>query len=88
MPSILDDPELLRELGDDIDLRMLDVQRQAMEALPDADWDKVAVLLRLAYGRGYMDAVGEEAEGTPHELLARHGLAKPEKRRRRSSARR
>jgi len=81
--SILDDPELLRELGDDIDLRMLDVQRTAIEQLPDADWEKLAVLLRLAYGRGYMDAVGEEAEGRPHALLARHGLAVPGPRRRR-----
>lgn len=80
------DSELMEKLGDDIDLRLADVQRAAWDhaELRDIDPLVLTVILRLAYGCGYMDALGEDAEGTPAALLRKHGLRLPKPRRRRA----
>jgi hypothetical protein len=83
------DRELMEKLGDDIDLRLADVQRAAWEhaELRDVDPLVLTVVLRLAYGCGYMDALGEDAEGTPAALLRKHGLRLPAPARRRAAGR-
>ncbi len=60
----------------DIDLRLADLWREAAEI---GEWniDVVGAFLRAAYGKGYCDALTEDAHG---RLCADHGYAVPERR--------
>jgi hypothetical protein len=55
----------------DIDARLVEVW---LEAWKGVDGDKMGSLLRLAYGRGYCDALTEPDRG---RLCRDHGLAIP-----------
>lgn len=75
----------LRELAVDIDVRLTDVWSTICEAehllgplLEDDDVrDVFAALLRISYGRGYLDALYEDAEGRRAELCVTHGYRQP-----------
>jgi hypothetical protein len=60
----------------DIDLRLADLWREASDI---SDWslEVVAAFLRAAYGKGYCDALTEEAPGS---LCADHGYRVPARR--------
>jgi hypothetical protein len=60
----------------DIDLRLADLWREAADT---AEWnlDVVAAFLRAAYGKGYCDALTEEAPGA---LCVEHGYRVPARR--------
>ena len=62
----------------DIDLRLSDLWREAVDV---SEWslEVVAAFIRAAYGKGYCDALTEEARGT---LCVEHGYRLPERRRR------
>ena len=68
-PSRLDLLEL------DIDLRLTDLWREAIDV---SEWnlDVVAVFLRAAYGKGYCDALTEDAPGS---LCHEHGYRIPDR---------
>jgi hypothetical protein len=68
-PSRLDLLEL------DIDLRLTDLWREAIDV---SEWnlDVVAAFLRAAYGKGYCDALTEDAPGS---LCHEHGYRIPER---------
>jgi hypothetical protein len=57
----------------DIDLRLADLWREAA-GITDWSLDVVAAFMRAAYGKGYCDALTEEAPGT---LCADHGYRIP-----------
>ncbi len=61
----------------DVDLRLYDV---LLDAWTQSEWDgcALAAFLRLAYGRGYCDALTEKRRG---ELCREHGFAVPARRR-------
>ena len=65
----------------DIDLRLADLWREASE-IDDWNLEVVAAFMRAAYGKGYCDALTEDAPGS---LCVDHGYRIPD--RRRSSAR-
>jgi len=60
----------------DIDIRLSDLWREASEI---TDWsiDVVSAFMRAAYGKGYCDALTEEAPGS---LCVEHGYRVPERR--------
>lgn len=60
----------------DIDLRLADLWR---EAAGNGEWtlEVVAAFMRAAYGKGYCDALTEEAPGS---LCADHGYRVPQRR--------
>lgn len=60
----------------DIDLRLSDLWREASEV---QDWniEVVAAFMRAAYGKGYCDALTEDAPGS---LCLDHGYRIPERR--------
>ena len=60
----------------DIDLRLADLWREAGEI---TDWsiEVVAAFMRAAYGKGYCDALTEEAPGS---LCVDHGYRVPPRR--------
>ncbi len=60
----------------DIDLRLADLWRESLEI---SDWsiEVVAAFMRAAYGKGYCDALTEEAPGS---LCADHGYRVPARR--------
>ena len=60
----------------DIDLRLADLWREAYEI---GEWklDVVAAFIRAAYGKGYCDALTEDARGS---LCVDHGYRVPEPR--------
>jgi hypothetical protein len=60
----------------DIDLRLMDLWREATEI---ADWstEVVAAFMRAAYGKGYCDALTEDAPGS---LCHDHGYRIPGRR--------
>jgi hypothetical protein len=62
----------------DIDLRLADLWREATEI---GDWslEVVGAFIRAAYGKGYCDALTEDARGA---LCLDHGYRVPEPRRR------
>lgn len=78
-------PEALRELALDIDVRLADVWVTIMEAHAalngvlddDEARESFASLLRVAYGRGYLDALNEDAEGNRGALTQAHGYRTP-----------
>jgi hypothetical protein len=57
----------------DIDLRLADLWREA-SAISDWSLDVVAAFMRAAYGKGYCDALTEDAPGS---LCADHGYRVP-----------
>ncbi|MEX0851289.1 MAG: hypothetical protein WD015_07275 [Gaiellaceae bacterium] len=59
----------------DIDLRLTDLWREAVEV---SDWslEVMAAFIRAAYGKGYCDAL---TEVTPGELCVEHGYHLPER---------
>ena len=60
----------------DIDLRLADLWREAME-IEEWNLDVVAAFMRAAYGKGYCDAL---TESTPGALCEEHGYRIPERR--------
>jgi hypothetical protein len=60
----------------DIDLRLTDLWREAA-AIEEWSLDVVAAFMRAAYGKGYCDALTEDAPGS---LCADHGYRVPERR--------
>jgi hypothetical protein len=67
----------------DIDLRLSDLWREAMDV---SDWsmEVVAAFIRAAYGKGYCDALTEDSPG---ELCVEHGYRMPERRETTSASR-
>ena len=66
----------------DIDVRLVDLWREAAEI---GEWslEVVAAFMRAAYGKGYCDALTEEAPGS---LCADHGYRVPDRRFERADA--
>ena len=62
----------------DIDLRLADLWREAAE-IDDWSLDVVAAFMRAAYGKGYCDALTEDAPGS---LCLEHGYEVPRRRER------
>ena len=60
----------------DIDLRLADLWREAA-GIGEWSLEVVAAFMRAAYGKGYCDALTEEAPGS---LCADHGYRVPERR--------
>ena len=60
----------------DIDLRLADLWREAAD-VQDWNLDVVAAFMRAAYGKGYCDALTEEAPGS---LCEDHGYRVPPRR--------
>jgi len=60
----------------DIDLRLADLWREAAE-IDDWNLEVVAAFMRAAYGKGYCDALTEDAPGA---LCVDHGYRVPERR--------
>jgi hypothetical protein len=71
-----DRPSRIDLLELDIDLRLADLWR---EAATIGDWslEVVAAFMRAAYGKGYCDALTEDAPGS---LCADHGYRVPQRR--------
>ena len=60
----------------DIDLRLADLWREAGD-IDEWNLDVVAAFMRAAYGKGYCDALTEDAPGS---LCEEHGYRVPERR--------
>jgi len=60
----------------DIDLRLADLWREAGE-ISERNLDVVAAFMRAAYGKGYCDALTEDAPGS---LCQDHGYRVPSRR--------
>jgi hypothetical protein len=71
-----DEPTRIELLELDIDLRLADLWREAVDV---SDWslEIVAAFIRAAYGKGYCDALTEEAPGS---LCLDHGYRMPDRR--------
>lgn len=71
-----DSPSRIELLELDIDLRLADLWREAVDV---SDWslEIVAAFIRAAYGKGYCDALTEEAPGS---LCLDHGYRMPDRR--------
>jgi hypothetical protein len=61
----------------DIDLRLSDLWREAAE-MGEWNLEVVAAFMRAAYGKGYCDALTEDAPGS---LCRDHGYSTPARRR-------
>lgn len=70
------DPSRIDLLELDIDLRLADLWREA-DDIDEWSLDVVAAFMRAAYGKGYCDALTEDAPG---ELCHAHGYRVPERR--------
>ena len=70
------DPSRIDLLELDIDLRLADLWREAVDV---SDWslEIVAAFIRAAYGKGYCDALTEESPGS---LCIDHGYRMPDRR--------
>ncbi len=70
------DPSRIDLLELDIDLRLADLWREAVDV---SDWslEIVAAFIRAAYGKGYCDALTEESPGS---LCEDHGYRMPDRR--------
>jgi hypothetical protein len=70
------DPSRIDLLELDIDLRLADLWREAVDV---QDWslEIVAAFIRAAYGKGYCDALTEESPGA---LCLDHGYRMPDRR--------
>jgi hypothetical protein len=60
----------------DIDLRLADLWRETAE-IPEWNLEVVAAFMRAAYGKGYCDALTEDAPGS---LCHEHGYCIPARR--------
>jgi hypothetical protein len=69
-------PTRIELLELDIDLRITDLWREALET---EEWNLqvAAAFMRAAYGKGYCDALTED---TPGSLCEEHGYKVPERR--------
>jgi hypothetical protein len=70
-----DVPSRIELLELDIDLRLADLWREAVD-VPDWSLEIVAAFIRAAYGKGYCDALTEEAPGS---LCLDHGYRMPDR---------
>ena len=70
------DPSRIDLLELDIDLRLADLWREAA-GITDWSLDVVAAFMRAAYGKGYCDALTEDAPGS---LCLEHGYDVPRRR--------
>jgi hypothetical protein len=66
-------PTRIELLELDIDLRLSDLWREAME-IGEWNLDVVAAFIRAAYGKGYCDALTEDSPG---RLCEEHGYRIP-----------
>ncbi len=73
---VLADPSRIDLLELDIDVRLADLWREAVDV---SDWnlEVVAAFIRAAYGKGYCDALTEELPGS---LCVDHGYRMPDRR--------
>ncbi len=70
------EPSRIELLELDIDLRLADLWREAVD-VDDWSLEIVAAFIRAAYGKGYCDALTEESPGS---LCADHGYRMPDRR--------
>ena len=70
-----ENPSRIDLLELDIDLRLVDLWREAA-GIGEWSLEVVAAFMRAAYGKGYCDALTEEAPGS---LCADHGYRVPER---------
>ena len=82
VPSRMAQPTRIDLLELDIDLRLTDLWREAVDV---SEWnlEVVAAFMRAAYGKGYCDALTEEAPGLALPRARLRGAAPPRARRRR-----
>jgi hypothetical protein len=73
---VAQDPSRIDLLELDIDLRLADLWREAA-GIGEWSLEVVSAFMRAAYGKGYCDALTEEAPGS---LCADHGYRVPERR--------
>lgn len=75
LESVSRHPSRIDLLELDIDLRLADLWREAVDV---EDWslEVVAAFIRAAYGKGYCDALTEESPGA---LCVDHGYRLPER---------
>jgi hypothetical protein len=71
-----ENPSRIDLLELDIDVRLLDLWREAA-SITEWSMDVVAAFMRAAYGKGYCDALTEEAPGS---LCVDHGYRVPDRR--------
>ena len=73
--NVFKEPTRIDLLELDIDLRISDLWREALDV---SEWnlEVVAAFIRAAYGKGYCDALTEEFPG---ELCMEHGYRLPER---------
>ena len=77
LPSCMaEHPSRIDLLELDIDLRLVDLWREAA-GIGEWSLEVVAAFMRAAYGKGYCDALTEEAPGS---LCADHGYRVPDRR--------
>jgi hypothetical protein len=76
LESVSKSPTRIDLLELDIDLRLSDLWREAVDV---SDWslEVVAAFIRAAYGKGYCDALTEESPGA---LCVEHGYRMPDRR--------
>lgn len=72
----MEQPTRIELLELDIDLRLADLWREA-EDVEEWNLEVVSAFLRAAYGKGYCDALTEEAPGS---LCRDHGYSVPPRR--------
>ena len=73
LTSMPETPSRIDLLELDIDMRLVDLWREAA-GISEWSLEVVAAFMRAAYGKGYCDALTEEAPGT---LCADHGYRVP-----------
>ena len=71
-----ENPSRIDLLELDIDMRLVDLWREAA-SISEWSLEVVAAFMRAAYGKGYCDALTEEAPGS---LCADHGYRVPDRR--------
>lgn len=76
LESVSQTPTRIDLLELDIDLRLADLWREAVDV---SEWslEVVAAFIRAAYGKGYCDALTEESPGS---LCVEHGYRMPDRR--------
>ena len=73
LPVMPETPSRIDLLELDIDMRLVDLWREAA-GISEWSLEVVAAFMRAAYGKGYCDALTEDAPGT---LCADHGYRVP-----------
>ena len=74
----MDQPSRIDLLELDIDLRLTELWREAAD-VSECNLDVVSAFMRAAYGKGYCDALTEDAPGS---LCLEHGYDVPRRRER------